>query len=90
MQKMKMLRTNFCKIKGNDERNSAALKNDSLIAGHPGDRTTMIARNPKKMTVLATATQTFRALESPPPRIFGQRSPLPGGSRGSLSPPGEK
>jgi hypothetical protein len=89
MQKMKMLRTNFCKITGKDARNSAPLKNDSLISGHPGDRTTMSAMNPKKMTVLATAIQTLRALESPPPRIRGRRSPDPG-TRGSLSPPGEK
>jgi hypothetical protein len=33
---------------------------------------------PKKMTVLPTAIQTFRALESPPPRIFGRRPPLDG------------
>ena len=89
-QKMKMLRTNLRKINGNDALNSAPLKNDSLISGHPGERTTTKASSPKKIRVLATAIHTLRALASPPPRTLGHRLPLPGGIPGSLSPPGGK
>ena len=89
-QKMKMFRTNLRRIRGNDALNSATLKNDSLISGQPGDRTTISASKPKKMNVLATAIHTFRALVSPPPSRRDRRLPDPGGIRGSLSPPGGK
>src|SRR5262245_8867941 len=77
-QKIAMLRTNFCKITGNDDLNSEASKNDCLISGHPGERTTMIARSVKKISVLPTATQTLRAVASPPPRTLGHRPPPDG------------
>src|SRR5207253_3821188 len=77
-QKMKTFRTNFCRITGKDALNSDASKNDCLISGQPGERTTTRARRPKKMTVLATPIQTLRAVASPPPRIFGRRPPADG------------
>ncbi len=87
MQKIAMLRTNFDRIFGKAYRNSAGSKNEALNSGQPGDRTIRIATTPKKISELATAIQTFRALRSPPPNSFDPRSPVGGGTLGSPGPP---
>ncbi len=83
-----MLRRNPSRIFGNASSNTSRSKKASFTEGHPGEFTMRIAATVKKITVLATATQTLRC-SVPPPKIRERRwfalrrgsSPVSGGAR---------
>ena len=62
----------------NHVRNSSGLKNACLTSPQPGDETTISASSPKKISVLAVDTQTFRwAAGSISPPRWGRSLPWP-------------